>query len=164
MNPSEYYNFLGAELKTIEDQIRELKQKQFAGTDTVKTYENKNTGWDIDWTPDFYGFGTQRTMDKSVLFIADSQSALISNMRYEILVNNTNWYTIGAYDAPFMGLVSVGASLHDSFLSYADEVPTIKKDAWYFSVTVYVSLTNVKVRFIVDSTDTGTIVVQDIAV
>lgn len=162
MNPDDYYNQLGIELKSIEDQIRELKQKQPNGTDTVLTYANKNTAWDIDWTPTWVGSGS-RQLDKSVLFLADEQDAPISNMRYEILVNNLYWYTIGSFDDPFMGLVAVNGYVHDYFLTYAGLVPTPKKDGWYFNVSSYVSGTNIKVRFIIDSTDTGTITVQDTA-
>lgn len=162
MKPDGYHNQLGTELKSIEDQIRELKKRQPNGTDTVLTYENKNVGWDIDWTP-AWSSGTSRDMNKSVLFLADEQDAPISHMRYEILVNNTYWYTIGSFDAPFMGLVAVNGYVHDYFLSYAGLVPTPKKDGWYFNVTAYASGTNVKVRFIIDSTDTGLITVQDTA-
>jgi hypothetical protein len=57
----------------------------------------------------------------------------------------------------------VNGYLHDYFLSYAGLVPTPKKDGWYFNVSAYASGTNIKVRFIVDSTDTGDITVQDTA-
>lgn len=164
MKPDGYHNQLGTELKSIEDQIRELKKRQPNGTDTVLTYENKNVGWDIDWTPTWsYTPGSSRGLNKAVIFDADEQDAPISSMRYEILVNNTDWYTIGSFDAPFMGLVAVNGYVHDYFLSYAGLVPTPKKDGWYFNVTAYASGTNVKVRFMIDSTDTGTITVQDIA-
>lgn len=161
MNPDDYYNQLGTELKSIEDQIRELKNRQPNGNDTVRTYANQNTTWDIDRTLT-RASGTSRAINLSVLFEADEQDAPVSNMRYEILLNNTHWYTIGAFDAPFMGLAAVNGYVHDSFLSYADEVPTPKLDGWYFNLTVYVSGTNVKIRFIVDSTDTGTITTKDI--
>ena len=165
MNPDDYYNQLGTELKNIEDQIRELKKKQPNGTDTVLTYANKSAtveagGWDIDETLTWVA-GTSRQLDKAVIFESDDQDAPISSMRYEILVNNTDWYTVGAFYAPFMGLVSVNGYVHDSLLTYAGLVPTPKKDGWYFNVTSYLSGTNIKVRFIVDSTDTGTITVQD---
>lgn len=165
MKPDNYYNALGTELKSIEDQIRELKQKQPNGNDTVLTHANVSTavaggGWDIDWTPT-WTTGTERSLDKAVIFTATEQDAPISNMRYEILVDGTDWYTIGTFDAPFMSKVSVNGYLHDSFLGYAGLVPTPKKDGWYFSVTSYQSGTNIKVRFIIDSTDTGSITVQD---
>jgi hypothetical protein len=159
---ADYYNMLGSELKVIEDQIRELKQKQFNGDDTSKTYSNQNGGWDIDWTPTWV-VGTQKSLNKVIIFDSDDQDAPISNMRYEILINNTYWYKIGSFDSPYLGLVAVLGYLHDSFLSYAGLVPTPKKDAWYFNVTSYVSGTNIKVRFIIDSTDTGSITVQDLA-
>lgn len=164
MKPDGYHNQLGTELKSIEDQIRELKKRQPNGTDTVQTYANKNSAWDIDWTPTWsYTPGSSRALNKAVIFDADEQDAPISSMRYEILVNNTYWYTIGSFDAPFMGLVAVNGYVHDYFLSYAGLVPTPKKDGWYFNVTAYASGTNVKVRFIIDSTDTGLITVQDTA-
>ena len=163
MNPADYYNQLGAELKHIEDQIRELKQKQPNGNDTVLTYPNQNETWDIDRTLTWsFTPGSSRAVNLSVLFEADEQDAPVSNMRYEILINNTYWYTIGSFDAPFMGLAAVNGYVHDSFLSYAELVPTPKLDGWYFNLTVYASGTNVKIRFIVDSTDTGTITVTDI--
>lgn len=162
MKQNDYYNQLSTELKSIEDQIRELKRRQPNGTDTVQTYANQNVAWDIDWTPT-WATGTQRALNKAVIFDADEQDAPISSMRYEILVNNTYWYTLGSFDAPFMGLVAVNGYVHDYFLSYAGLVPTPKKDGWYFNVTAYASGTNVKVRFIIDSTDTGTITVQDTA-
>ena len=161
MNPDDYYNQLGTELKGIEDQISALKRKQPNGNDTVSTYSNRNTGWDIDRTLT-WSTGTQRSINLSVLFHADEQDAPISNMRYEILLNNTHWYTIGSFDAPFMGLASVNGYVHDSFLSYANLSPQAKLDAWYFNISSYVSGTNIKIRFIVDSTDTGTITTVDI--
>lgn len=162
MKPDDYYNQLGTELKSIEDQIRELKKRQPNGTDTVLTYANQNVAWDIDWTPTWsFTPGSSRSLNKAVIFDADEQDAPISSMRYEILVNNTYWYTIGSFDAPFMGLVAVNGYVHDYFLSYAGLVPTPKKDGWYFNVSAYASGTNIKVRFIIDSTDTGTITVQD---
>ena len=164
MKPDDYYNQLGKELKTFEDQIRELKKRQPNGTDTVQTYANQNVAWDIDWTPTWsYTPGSSRGLSKAVIFDADEQHAPISSMRYEILVNNTYWYTIGSFDDPFMGLVAVNGYVHDYFLSYAGLVPTPKKDGWYFNVTAYASGTNVKVRFIIDSTDTGTITVRETA-
>lgn len=169
MSPDDYYNALGVELKNIEDQIRELKKRQPNGNDTVNTYANKSAaveagGWDIDWTPTWsFTPGSSRSLNKAVIFEADEQDAPISSMRYEILVNNTYWYTIGVFNAPFMGLVAVNGYVHDYFLSYAGLVPTPKKDGWYFNVSAYASGTNVKVRFIVDSTDTGNITVQDTA-
>lgn len=164
MKPDDYYNQLGTELKSIEDQIRELKKRQPNGTDTVLTYANQNVAWDIDWTPTWsFTPGSSRSLNKAVIFDADEQDAPISSMRYEILVNNTYWYTIGSFDAPFMGLVAVNGYAHDYFLSYAGLVPTPKKDGWYFNVSAYASGTNIKVRFIIDSTDTGTITVQDTA-
>jgi hypothetical protein len=164
MKSSDYYNQLGTELKSIEDQIRELKKRQPNGTDTVQTNANQNVAWDIDWTPTWsYTPGSSRSLNKAVIFDADEQDAPISSMRYEILVNNTDWYTIGSFDAPFMGLVAVNGYVHDYFLSYAGLVPTPKKDGWYFNVSAYASGTNIKVRFIIDSTDTGTITVQDTA-
>lgn len=164
MKPEDYYNQLGTELKNIEDQIRELKKRQPNGTDTVLTYENQNGGWDIDWTPTWsFTPGSSRSLDKVIIFTADEQDAPISSMRYEILVNNTYQYTIGSFDDPFMGLVAVNGYVHDYFLTYAGLVPTPKKDGWYFNVSAYASGTNIKVRFIIDSTDTGTITVQDTA-
>lgn len=163
MKPADYYNQLGAELKAIEDQIRELKNKQPNGNDTVLTYANQNATWDIDRTLTWsFTPGSSRSVNLSVLFEADEQDAPVSNMRYEILLNDTYWYEIGSFDAPFMGLAAVNGYVHDSFLSYAELVPTPKLDGWYFNLTVYASGTNVKIRFIVDSTDTGTITVTDI--
>ena len=162
MNPDDYYNQLGTELKSIEDQIRQLKLKQPNGTDTVNTYANQNVAWDIDRTVTWSSGTSRSAANVSVLFEADEQDAPISNMRYEILINNTYWYTVGSFDDPFMGLAAVNGYVHDSFLSYANLAPTPKLDGWYFNLTVYASGTNVKIRFIVDSTDTGTITVTDI--
>ena len=163
MNPDDYYNQLGTELKAIEDQILQLKNKQPNGTDTVRTYANQNSAWDIDRTITWaYTPGSSRSINLSVLFEADEQDAPVSNMRYEILINNTYWYTIGSFDDPFMGLAAVNGYVHDSFLSYANLVPQPKLDGWYFNLSVYQSGLNIKIRFIVDSTDTGTISVTDI--
>lgn len=168
MKPDDIYNALGVELKYFEDQVAQLKRKQPNGNDTVNTYANVSAavaagGWDIDQTLTWSGgAGTSRALNKGILFTADEQDAPVSNMRYEILLNNTYWYTIGSFDAPFMGLAAVNGYVHDSFLSYLDMVPEPKKDGWYFNLTSYVSGTNLKVRFIVDSTDTGTITVMDV--
>lgn len=164
MKPDDFYNQLGTELKSIEDQIRELKQRQPNGTDTVLTYENVSaaveaTGWDIDWTPTFPA-GQSRALNKSILFRADEQVAPVNKMRYVILVDGVV-YTIGSFDDPFMGKAAVNGYVHDSFLSYAELAPEAGLDGWYHNVTFYVSGTNIKVKYIIDSTDTGTITVQD---
>lgn len=161
MNPDIVYNQLAVELKTIEDQIRELKQKQFTGTDTVQTYPNKNVAWDVDWTPTWVSPQNQAGLDFSVQFRADNQEAPTNNMRYEILIDNsivytTNFFNDHPQDAAVLGYV------HDSFLSYADLQPTPGLDAWYFNITAYRSGMNIKVRFIVDSTDTGTVTAVEI--
>jgi len=159
MNPDIVYKQLAVDLKSIEDQIRELKQKQFTGTDTVQTYENKQAGWDIDWTPVFGGSSDGR--DFSIQFQADTQIAPTNSMRYEILIDNSVVYTINTFndhpqDAAVLGYV------HDSFLSYANLPPQPGLDAWYFNITAYRSGMNIKIRFIVDSTDTGTLAVVEI--
>lgn len=159
MNPDIIYKQLAVDLKSIEDQIRELKQKQFTGTDTVQTYVNQNGGWDIDWTPVF-GFASDGR-DFSIQFQADTQIAPTNNMRYEILIDNSIVYTINTFndhpqDAAVLGYV------HDSFLSYANLPPQPGLDAWYFNITAYRSGMNIKIRFIVDSTDTGTLSVVEI--
>lgn len=159
MKPDDYYNALGTELKQIEDQIRELKQRQPNGTDTVLTYANQNAGWDIDWTP-VWGGGGSRALNKSILFRADEQEAPVNRMRYVIMVDGVP-YTLGSFDDPFMGKAAVNGYVHDSFLSYAELVPEPGLDGWYFNITCYVSGTNIKIKFIIDSTDTGSITVQD---
>lgn len=161
MRPDDYYDSLAVELKNIEDQISDLKRRQPNGNDTVQTYQNKQNpgGWDIDWTPTFPA-GQSRALNKSILFQSDEQDAPINRMRYEILVDGAV-YTIGSFDDPFMGKAAVNGYVHDTFLSYANLVPTPGLDGWYFNVTCYVSGTNIKVRFIIDSTDTGTITIKD---
>lgn len=159
MNPDMVYNQLAVDLKTIEDQIRELKQKQLTGTDTVQTYANKNEAWDVDWTPVFSGSSTG--LDFSVQFIADTQDAPTNSMRYEILIDNSIVYTVNSFndhpqDAAVLGYV------HDSFLSYANLQPQPRLDGWYFNITAYRSGMNIKIRFIVDSTDTGTVTAVEI--
>lgn len=167
MRPELIYNQLGMELKQIEDQIRQLKQRQFTGTDTVQTYHNVSPavaagGWDIDWTPTWaYTSGSSRAIDLSVLFTSAEQAAPVSNMTYEILIDNTHWYQLGSFDDPDHD-VAVNAYVHDSFLSYAEMLPQPRKDAWYFNVTAYRSGVNVKVRFFVDSTDIGDVSVVNI--
>lgn len=161
MNPDIIYNNLALELKSIEDQIRELKQKQFTGTDTVQTYVNKQAGWDIDWTPTWVAPQNQASRNLSVQFTADTQVAPTNSMRYEILIDDAIVYTVNTFndhpqDAAVLGYV------HDSFLSYANLPPQPGLDAWYFNITAYRSGMNIKVRFIVDSTDTGTIRVVEI--
>lgn len=161
MNPDIIFNQLAVDLKSIEDQIRELKQKQFTGTDTVQTYANTNGGWDLDWTPTWIAPQNQSSRDFSVQFLADSQDAPTNNMRYEILIDNSVVYTINTFndhpqDAAVLGYV------HDSFLSYANLQPQPRLDGWYFNITAYRSGMNIKVRFIVDSTDTGTVTVVEI--
>lgn len=161
MNPDAVYEQLKVELKSIEDQIRELKQKQFTGTDTVVTYVNKNSGWDVDWTPTWVSPQTSASIDFSVQFLADTQVAPVNNMRYEILIDNTVIYTINAFnDHPQDA--SVNGYVHDSFLTYAGLQPTPRLDGWYFAITAYRSGMNIKIRFIVDSTDTGNITVVEI--
>lgn len=160
MNPDLIYNQFAVELKSIEEQIREIKQKQFTGTDTVQTYKNRSGGWDIDWTP-VWSSGSQRSLDLSVQFMADEQVAPTNNMRYEILVDNKIVYKINTFndhpdDCAVLGYV------HDTFLAYAGLPPTPKLDAWYFNITAYRSGMNIKVRFTVDSTDAGTIKVVEI--
>lgn len=156
MNPDIIYNNLAVELKSIEDQIRELKQKQFTGTDTVQTYANKNAGWDLD----FNTVGSP-SRNFSVQFLADSQDAPVNTMRYEILIDNRIVYKIADFNY-HPDDVAVLGYVHDSFLSYAGLQPTPRLDGWYFNISAYRSGMNIKVRFIVDSTDTGTIKVVEI--
>lgn len=159
MNTDVVYNQLGLELKEIEDQIRDLKQKQFTGTDTVQTYVNKQDGWDIDWTPVFGGSSEARNF--SVQFTASSQVASTNNMRYQILIDDSIVYTTN-FVADHPQDVAVQGYVHDTFLSYANLQPTPGLDAWYFNITAYRSGMNIKVRFIVDSTDTGTLKIEEI--
>lgn len=156
------YNALGSELKTIEDTILQLKKRQPNGNDTVQTYANQNVAWDVDWTP-VWSFtpGSSRAINKSILFQADEQVAPVNRMRYYMLVDGVP-YTVGAFNDPFMGKAAVNGYVHDTFLSYAELVPTEGLDAWYFNVTVYQSGVNIKIKFIIDSTDTGTISTMDV--
>ena len=157
------YNALGSELKEIEDALRELKKRQPNGSDTVQAYINQNPTWDIDWTPSWsYTPGSSRALNKSILFQSSEQPAPVNRMRYKILINNTYWYTIGSFDDPFMGLAAVNGYVHDTFLSYPDLTPAPGLDAWYFNITCYQPGTNIKVKFIVDSTDTGSITTMDV--
>lgn len=161
MNPDVVFNQLAVELKEIENQIRELKLKQFTGTDTVQTYENKNETWDIDWTPTWVAPQVEDGKDFSVQFLADTQDAAVNNMRYEILIDNSIRYTINSFDDHPQD-AAVNGYVHDSFLTYANLIPTPKLDGWYFAISAYRSGMNIKIRFIVDSTDTGTISVVEI--
>lgn len=161
MNPDIVYKQLAVDLKNIEDQIRELKQKQFTGTDTVQTYANSNGGWDVDWTPTWVSPQNQASLDFSVQFLADIQDAPTNNMRYEILIDNSVVYTIASFDDHPQDAAVLGY-VHDSFLSYANLQPQPRLDGWYFNITAYRSGMNIKIRFIVDSTDTGTITVVEI--
>lgn len=160
MKPDDYYNALGTELKTLEDQILQLKNRQPNGNDTVQSYANQNGGWDIDWTPVWAG-GSSRALNKSILFHADEQAAPVNRMRYIILVDGVT-YTIGEFNDPFMGKAAVLGYVHDTFLSYPNLVPEPGLDAWYWNITCYVSGTNIKVKFIIDSTDTGSITMMDV--
>lgn len=154
------YNALGSELKNIEDEILQLKKRQPNGNDTVQSYKNQNSTWDIDWTPT-WSTGTQRALNKSILFHADEQAAPVNRMRYYMLVDGIP-YTVGSFDDPFMGKAAVNGYVHDTFLSYPSLQPAPGLDAWYFNITCYVSGTNIKIKFIIDSTDTGTITTMDV--
>jgi len=161
MNPDIIYNQLAVELKSFEDQIRELKQKQFTGTDTVQTYVNQNSGWDLDWTPTWSSPQVSASKDFSVQFLADTQDAPVNSMRYEILIDNSVVFTTGTFNDHPQDVAVLGY-VHDSFLTYANLQPQPRLDGWYFNVTAYRSGMNIKVRFIVDSTDTGTITAVEI--
>lgn len=154
------YNALGSELKTIEDMILQLKKRQPNGNDTVQSYINQNTAWDVDWTPTFPA-GQSRAINKSILFQADEQFAPVNRMRYYMLVDGVP-YTVGVFNDPFMGKAAVNGYVHDTFLSYPNLQPVPGLDAWYFNVTVYQSGVNIKIKFIIDSTDTGTITTMDV--
>lgn len=154
------YNALGSELKTIEDMILQLKKRQPNGNDTVQSYINQNPTWDVDWTPTFPA-GQSRDINKSILFRADEQVAPVNRMRYYMLVDGVP-YTIGEFNDPFNGKAAVNGYVHDTFLSYPNLVPEPGLDAWYFNVTVYQSGVNIKIKFIIDSTDTGTITTMDV--
>lgn len=154
------YNALGSELKTIEDMILQLKKRQPNGNDTVQSYINQNPTWDVDWTPTFPA-GQSRDINKSILFQADEQVAPVNRMRYYMLVDGVP-YTVGVFNDPFMGKAAVNGYVHDTFLSYPNLQPQQGLDAWYFNVTVYQSGVNIKIKFIIDSTDTGTITTMDV--
>lgn len=159
MNPDAVYNQLALELKSIEDQIRELKQRQYNGTDTVQTYVNKNEAWDIDWTPVF-GFASA-SKNIVVQFFSDNQDAATNALRYEILIDNSVWFTTATFNDHPQDLAILG-NVRDIFGAYSQEQPSSKRSDWYFNITAYRSGMNVKVRFIVDSTDTGRISLKEI--
>lgn len=163
MNPDDYYKALSAELKTFEDQVLEMKNKQPSGNNAIKTYEN-TTGdtWDIDWTPTWVGPQTEDGIDKSVQFRADDQASPFSNLRYEILINNSVWYTINDFSYHPQNAAITGSG-YDSFLVYAGLTPEPGLQGWYFAISAYTSGMNIKVRFIVDSTDTGAVSVHEVA-
>jgi hypothetical protein len=156
MKPDETYNQLSTELKSIEDQIREIKQKQFTGTDTVQTYSNQAPGdWDIDWTPVWFDPMVDALIrGQSVVFTSDNQDAPVNNMRYKILIDDSIVYTINSADDHPQDCAVTGY-FHDVFLTYAGLAPSPKKDAWLFTINAYRSGMNIKIKFIVDSTDTG---------
>lgn len=156
------YRELATELKSIEDQIREIKSRQFTGTDTVQTYRNQTSDeWDIDWTPIFGSGQTEDNLAKNVLFTSDLQNAPVNHLTYEILINNSIHYKVGSFDDPDND-VAVNGFVHDLFLVYASLPPQPKLDSWYFDVSAYDSGMNIKVKFTVHSTDTGTVVVDDL--
>lgn len=157
-------NPLAVILRDLEQQIQEIKNKQFNGTDTIQTYQNTtNDTWDLDWTPTFSSPQTSSGKDFSVIFEAANQDAAVNSLRYRILIDNQYEYRVASFEtAQHDHDVAVLGFVHDSFLAYADEQPAPKKDGWYFNVTGYRSGMNIKVKFIVDSTDVGEIRLTEI--
>ena len=161
-NPDIIYKNLALELKQIEDAIRELKLEQFTGTDTVHTYVNQTGNWDIDYTPTFSLPTTAVTKEFSILFSANEQPAPVNKLRYIVLIDNTYYYTVTGFDykpTPFDIFVF---GVHDTALSYANRLPEPKLDGWLLSIIAYRSGMNIKVKIIIDITDTGTISSQEI--
>lgn len=157
MNPDLIYNPLATELKNIEDTIRELKNRQRIGTDAVQTYRNKKPAtWDIDWTPIFTTGQIEATRDWSIVFTSDTQAAPVNKLTPRILVDNTCEIKVASFEVHECD-VAVTGYVHDSFLTYARMIPQPKKDGWYFALTAYRSGMNIKIKFYIDSTDTGTL-------
>lgn len=160
MNLDAVYNQLAVELRGIEAQIRELKQKQFTGTDTVQAYKNEMPGtWDLDWNVSVPFASASR--DFIIFFDADTQPAPANSMRYRIFIDNKEYFTTASFDDHPQDVAVLGY-VHDSFMAYAQERPKRGRDAWYFNVTGYRDGMNIKVKFTVDSTDTGTVSIREI--
>lgn len=157
MDPDLIYNPLAAELKSIEDQIRELKNAQRIGTDAVQTYRNQAAGaWDIDWTPTWVAPQTSALRDWNIRFLADRQDAAVNKLVVRILVDNLYEVRVSGFDAREYDTAVLG-NVHDNFFSYSTIAPQPKLDSWYWALGAYRSGMNIKIKFYIDSTDTGTV-------
>lgn len=157
----EYYNTLGIELKTIEDEITALKNKQFVGTDSIQLYKNKSDigaagGFDINTTDTWVAPQTSKIRNYAVVFRAINQAAPMNKLTLYTEING-----VAVSPAELTKLndppVFFNSVLHDHFLVYPNLVPAPGVDAFYFATISYVSGTNIKVRLTVESTDTGTV-------
>ena len=149
--------FLVEEIKNIEREIDSIKNAQFIGTDSIQLYRNL-TGqqFDIQTADTWVAPQTSKIHNYAVVFEADTQVAPVNKLS---LYTEINGVVVNVSE--FMKLndppVFFNSILHDYFLIYAERIPEPGLDGWYFATTSYVSGTSIKIRFTVDSTDTGTI-------
>lgn len=157
----DYYNQLASDLKHIEDEIIAIKNRQFIGSDSIRTYKNKTAvgaagGWDIDLSDTFSLPQTSKTRNYAVTFTADNQAAPMNRLSLYTQINNVE-VSPSKLTKLNQSPVYFNAVLHDYFLAYAGISPGPGIDGFYFATVSYLSGTNIKVRLEVESTDTGTL-------
>lgn len=167
MSPDEQYNKLAVEMRQIETELEDIKNKQFIGTDSVQLYKNQTEdAWDYDHTTSFSLPQTEELHSFSVLFTADNQNAPFSKLTIDALIDNTTHYQSGK-----LGTGQNGVWFNDIFYDYdlyfrrqddEDFVAQPNQISWYFAYSAYASGKNIKMKLTVHSTDTGVIDIVEI--
>ena len=146
-------------IKRLERDVADLKASQFTGFDTVQSYvtELSSATWDVSWTA---SFSSPITFDSATIlakFTASRQVAPFAILHITALIDDTTYYLVGEQND-----VSMNDIVPDTFGNYS---PTATPNApnelsWYSSVTATVSGRDVKLKFRVYGTDTGTMAVK----
>lgn len=153
----DYKNQLVKDIQAIEKEIEEIKTRQFIGSSSIQTYKNQtgNT-WDVNVSDTWIAPQTQKIHNYAVTFEADTQDAPMNQLSFYTEING-----VASGPQAFTKLnqspVFLNSILHDFFLVYAGLPQQPGLDGFYFATISYVSGTNIRIKFTVHSTDTGTI-------
>lgn len=141
-----------AMIKQAQADLLDLKNKQFVGTDNIKVYENTSGDvWDVD---------EDVTISAGIriwaYFIADTQLAPFAEFVPEIRLNNVPYNTMTD-----TRLNDVRFGVDRSFLVELNPSTEEAKRLAYYGLNLsnssYPVTINVKVKFTVLATDTGTV-------
>lgn len=144
-------------INSLKYDVIDLKKKQLIGSDSVISYLNTSGNtWDFEWTSaDDFGGGSY-FKNVYVTFSADSQSAPFANLSLEATYNGI------VYDpSTISNTFSNHITIDQSFIG--NSVEELRNDdifKWVVRVEAASAGTDIKIKFKVRATDTGTISVS----